>query len=161
ELAAIPEWLFGESYDAVGDLAETIALLVPSSPTSSDRPLREWVEQWLLPLQGMDEASQRRAVLRAWAEMDTQQLFVWNKLVTGAFRVGVSRQLVVRALAEVSKLDAKTVAHRLMGDWLPTPDFYATLVSLESRDEDLSRPYPFFLAHMLEGGPEQLGDISK
>jgi DNA ligase-1 len=159
ELAAIPEWLFGECYDAVGDLAETISLLVPPSVASSDRPLSEWVEQWLLPLQEMDEPSQRQAVLRAWAEMDTRQLFVWNKLVTGAFRVGVSHQLVVRALAQVSKLDTKTVAHRLMGDWVPTPPFYSNLISLEKRDEDLSRPYPFFLAHMLEDGPEALGDI--
>ena len=159
ELAGIPEWLFGESYDAVGDLAEAISLLVPPSAASSDRPLSEWVEQWLSPLQDMDEASQRRAVLQAWAEMDTPQLFVWNKLVTGAFRVGVSRQLVVRALAQVSKLDAKTVAHRLMGDWLPTPEFYLSLISVEKRDEDLSRPYPFFLAHMLPGSPDELGDI--
>jgi DNA ligase-1 len=160
ELAGIPEWLFGESYDAVGDLAETISLLVPPSATSSDRPLTEWVEQWLLPLKEMDEPSQKKTVLKAWAEMDGPQLFVWNKLVTGAFRVGVSHQLVVRALAEVSKLGANTVAHRLMGDWLPTPQFYTTLISAEKRDEDLSRPYPFFLAHMLQNGPEELGDIS-
>src|SRR5207237_9305373 len=145
--------------DSVGALAETISLLVPPSAASSDRPLSEWVEQWLLPLREMDELSQRRAVLQAWAEMDTPQLFVWNKLVTGAFRVGVSRRLVIRALAQVSKLNANTVAHRLMGDWVPTPQFYANLISLEKREEDLSRPYPFFLAHMLQGPPEALGDI--
>jgi DNA ligase-1 len=161
ELAGIPEWLFGECYDAVGDLAETIALLVPPSNSSSDRPLSEWVEQRLLPLQDLDEASQRRAVLDAWSRLDTGQLFVWNKLVTGAFRVGVSRQLVVRALAQVSKLDATTVAHRLMGDWLPTPQFYANLISAEKRQEDLSRPYPFFLAHMLAEAPQTLGDIKE
>src|SRR4051794_23585983 len=66
ELAGIPDWLFAESYDAVGALAKTIALLVPPSPSSSDRPLADWVEQWLLPLQDEDEASQRRAVLSAW-----------------------------------------------------------------------------------------------
>src|SRR5262249_35284406 len=153
--------LFGESYDAVGDLAETIALLVPPSSASSDRPLNEWVEQWLLPLSAMDEPSQKGAVLSAWAEMDTRQLFVWNKLITGAFRVGVSRQLVVRALAQVSRGDAKTVAHRLMGDWTPTPSFYASLISLEKRDDDLSKPYPFFLAHMLEQVPHEFGNIDE
>jgi DNA ligase-1 len=157
ELAGIPEWLFGESYDAVGDLAETIALLVPPSGVSSDRPLSEWIEEWLLPLRDKDEPTQRQEVLKAWAEMDTRQLFVSNKLITGAFRVGVSHQLVVRALAQVSSLDAKTVAHRLMGDWVPTREFYASLTSLEQRDEELSRPYPFFLAHMLEDEPEELG----
>jgi DNA ligase 1 len=163
ELAGISEWLFGESYDAVGDLAETIALLVPAAGPGaggvSDRPLREWVEEWLLPMQAMDEPSQRRTVLEAWGEMDTPQLFVWNKLVTGAFRVGVSHQLVVRAIAQISNLDAKAVAHRLMGDWIPTAQFYASLVSLEKRDEDVSRPYPFFLAHMLPDDPAELGAI--
>jgi DNA ligase-1 len=161
EITGTPEWLFGECYDAVGDLAETISLLVPPAATSSDRPLSERVEHGLLPLQAMDEPSQRQAVLQAWAEMDTSQLLVWNKLVTGAFRVGVSRQLVVRALAQVSHLDTQTVAHRLMGEWIPTSEFYLNLISLEKRDDDLSRPYPFFLAHMLQETPQGLGEINE
>jgi DNA ligase-1 len=159
ELAEISEWLFDESYDAVGDLAETISLLVPPASISTDRPLSEWIEQWLLPLGKMDESAQRERVREAWAEMDARQLFVWNKLVTGAFRVGVSHRLVVRALAQASGMDSKVIAHRLMGDWLPTAAFYTALMSPDKREEDISRLYPFFLAHMLAEIPEQLGEV--
>src|SRR6185369_16543280 len=101
-LAGIPPWLFDECYDAVGDLAETMALLVPAAAVGSDRPLDEWVHDWLIPLRGLDEADQRDRLLDAWRQMSTDQIFVWNKLLTGGFRVGVSQQLVVRALAHVS-----------------------------------------------------------
>ena len=117
----MPDWLFDECYHHVGDLAETIALLLPPAETASDRPLADWVENRLLPLRGMDEERQKADVLAAWQSLDSRQRFVWNKLITGEFRVGVSQHLVVRALAEVSRLPTDTVAHRLMGDWEPTP----------------------------------------
>src|SRR3954468_5897945 len=124
EAAGVPAWLFEECYHAVGDIAETIALLLPAAGASSDRPLWEWVEERLLPLRGADEAAQKAALLRAWAELDTRQRFVWNKLITGEFRVGVSQLLVTRAVAEVTHAEPAAVAHRLMGDWQPTAEFY-------------------------------------
>jgi len=159
EEAGVPDWLFGECYDAVGDAAETIALLLPPPAASSDKPLRYWVEERLLPLREWDEAGQRDSLIWAWREMDDAQRFVWNKLITGEFRVGVSQNLVVRALAQVSGVDAAVVAHRLMGDWQPTPDFVRQFLSKDSSDADISRPYPFCLAHPLEGGVEALGAI--
>jgi DNA ligase-1 len=160
ELADVPEWLFEESYDAVGDLAETIALLLPPAATSSARPLHHWVEQCLLPLRKAEEAAQHQALLQAWQEMDDRQRYVWNKLITGSFRVGVSQQLVTRALAEVSGVPAAVIAHRLMGDWEPTPAFYERLIVADAVDADLSRPYPFFLTYPLEDEPASLGGIS-
>ena len=159
--AGVPDWLFDESYHVVGDLAETIALLLPAPSRSSDRPLSEWVEQWLLPLRASDEDAQRAAMLRAWSELDDRQRFVWNKLITGAFRVGVSQQLVTRALAQVAGIDAATLAHRLMGTWRPSPEFFDALVAPEGGDADASRPYPFCLAHPLEGSPEDLGPVDE
>ena len=159
EEAAIPDWLFGECYDAVGDAAETIALLLPPPAASSDKPLRYWVEERLLPLRQWDEAGQRDSLVWAWREMDDAQRFVWNKLITGEFRVGVSQNLVVRALAQVSGVDAAVIAHRLMGDWQPTPDFVRQFLSKDSSDADISRPYPFCLAHPLEGSVDALGAI--
>jgi DNA ligase-1 len=161
ELAAIPDWLFGECYDAVGDAAETIALLLPAPAHTTDRPLHGWVENILLPLAEMDDDAQRAALHQAWGELDGRQRFVWNKLITGAFRVGVSQRLLVRALADVSRIDATVIAHRLMGAWEPTADFYHTLLSVETNDADISRPYPFFLAYPLEGDPESLGDVTE
>jgi DNA ligase-1 len=159
EEAGVPEWLFGESYDAVGDLAETIALLLPPPERSIDRPLSEWVGL-LLKLRNAGEAAQREAVVSAWRALDDRGRFVLNKLISGAFRVGVSQQLVTRALAQASGVEAATLAHRLMGDWEPTPEFFDRLRVTDARDSDASRPYPFCLAHPLEGPPEALGDLA-
>jgi len=159
EEAGMPNWMFGECYQAVGDLAETIALLLPPARTSSDKPLRYWVEERLLPMRDWDDAARRASMIESWREMSEPQRFAWNKLITGEFRVGVSQNLVVRALAEASGVDANVLAHRLMGEWRPTADFAAQILSKESADADVSRPYPFCLAYPLEGEIEELGDV--
>lgn len=158
EEAGLPDWLFEESYHAVGDVAETVALLLPEAAHSSSHPLSHWVSDRLLPLRDMDDEGRRAALVQAWKELDRPQRFVWNKLITGEFRVGVSQRLVTTALAEVAGTDTATIAHRLMGDWEPTPKFFRALTGTESADADAGRPYPFCLAHPLEGGPEALGD---
>jgi DNA ligase-1 len=161
EVAGLPEWMFEECYDAVGDLAETIALLLPAAPSPDPRPLSDWVEERLLPLRGEPDEVQRREILRAWAELDGPQLYVWNKLITGGFRVGVSQRLVVRALARASEgVDEATIAHRLMGPWEPSAEFHRRVLSADTSDADVGRPYPFFLAYPLEAEPDSLGPLS-
>ena len=160
EISEVPDWLFELSYDAVGDLAETIALLLPdTAATGSELPLADWVENRTLPLRDLEEGEQREAVVQAWNELDATERFVWNKLVTGSFRVGVSQSLVTRALAQVSGIEKEIIAHRLMGNWSPNADFYINLLEASSEDADLSRPYPFHLAHQLDFPLEDLGDI--
>jgi DNA ligase-1 len=159
--SGIPDWLFGECYQAVGDFAETMALLLPPVKASSERPLSYWVEERLLPLRDLDDSARRESLVAAWREMDERQRFAWNKIITGEFRVGVSQNLVVRALAEVSGLTEAVVSHRLMGDWEPTPEFWKQLIAADTRDADISRPYPFFLAYPLEGEPESLGPVEE
>ncbi len=175
EAAAIPDWLFGESYDAVGDFAETVTLLVPEPgewhpadvapasvlPFDGPQPLHRWVEAVLLPLRESDEAEQRAIILAAWATLGGAERFVWNKLITGAFRVGVSQQLVVRALARVSGADSAAITHRLMGEWQPSAAFYQALLAHDSADTDVSRPYPFCLAYPLDDAPETLGPLAE
>ncbi len=156
--AGIPEWLFEESYHAVGDLAETITLLLPDTGAPSDQPLAHWVEDRLLALRGQDESVQRAEIVRAWRSLDRRERYVWNKLITGSFRVGASARLVVRALAQLSGVDEGTIAHRLMGGWEPTPEFFQRLVAADTRDADTSRPYPFYLAYPLEQPVDTLGD---
>ncbi|HEU5050957.1 MAG TPA: ATP-dependent DNA ligase, partial [Gemmatimonadales bacterium] len=162
DAAAIPEWLFEESYHAVGDLAETIALLLPEQEEEAkdSASLSQWVEERLLPLRELEPAEQRRVMLDAWQELGGRERYVWNKLITGAFRVGASQRLVIRALAEVSGVADEVIAHRLMGAWNPDPAFFARLVAAETRDADRSRPYPFCLAYPLEQPPEVLGEIA-
>ena len=161
EISEIPDWLFELSYDAVGDLAETIALLLPDTiATGSDLPLNYWVETRTIPLRELDEAEQREAVAQAWRELDANERYIWNKLVTGSFRVGVSQSLVTRALAQVSGIEKEVIAHRLMGNWSPNADFYFGLIDgANTETADLSRPYPFHLAHQLDFPLEDLGDV--
>lgn len=159
--AKLPEWMFDECYDAVGDLAETIALVLPEPGQSTDESLAFWVEQRLLPLRALSKDEQRARLVDAWRQMDRRQRLVWNKLLTGAFRVGVSQTLLVRSLGEVADVPATVIAGRLMGAWEPTADFFVALVRKESVETDVSRPFPFCLAHPLEGDPSQLGDLSE
>lgn len=157
--AGVPDWLFAESYHAVGDLAETLALLLPRAEHPDPKPLHVYIENQLLELAALSEREQRDTILRAWAEMSPLQRLTFNKVLTGEFRVGVSQQMVIRALAEVSGQTPAVIAHRLMGDWAPRPEFYGRLISPESAAEEISRPYPFLLAHPLESDPATLGDI--
>ena len=161
ELALVPDWLFDASYDVVGDLAETITLLLPDASGSSDRSLHEWIEKYLLPLRDMEAESQRDQILDAWHQMNDDQRFVYNKLITGGFRVGVSRRLVVRALERYSGIDAAVVSHRLMGEWPATLDTYRRILSPDTRDADISRPYPFYLAYPVENNIAELGSLNR
>src|SRR5260370_40040107 len=102
EEAGVPDWLFGECYHAVGDFAETIALLLPPAHASSALPLHCWIVERLLPLREADDETRRRLLVQAWRELDDGQRVAWNKLITSEFRVGVSQALVVRAIAEPS-----------------------------------------------------------
>ncbi|NUQ19700.1 MAG: ATP-dependent DNA ligase [Gemmatimonadaceae bacterium] len=158
--ADVPEWLFEESYHAVGDLAEAISLLLPDVAEGSDRSLREWIEERLLALAGASEETQRAAVLAAWRELGGVERFVWNKLITGGFRVGVSTQLVVRALAKATGIEEGVVAHRLTGAWEPTAESFRALAAADVADADISKPYPFFLAYPLEADLETLGSAA-
>jgi len=158
--AGIDDWLFEACYQAVGDLAETIAHVLPPGRASNDASLAHWVEQRLLPLRGLPPAEQADRLRAAWAELDTTGRFLFIKLIGGGFRVGVSKLLVQRALAAHAGLDAKLVAQRMMG-WLdgrsaPGPDRFAALLAPASGARlEAGEPYPFFLAHALQDSVEQ------
>jgi DNA ligase-1 len=164
DAANVPTWLFEECYAQAGDLAETISLLVPEQEQDETLPDHDrfawWVEERLLPLARMAPDAQRATLLDAWQRLSGTSRFLFNKLLTGAFRVGVSDGLVVRALSQVSGISAESIAHRLMGQWEPSAAWYAQLVSTETTDADWSRPYPFYLAHPLGAELETLGAAS-
>lgn len=157
-LTGLPHWLIGECYDAVGDFAETISLLVESgtaAPTP-ELPLAEWIVR-LQSLPELDEAAQFQQVSRWWRELPRRELFLLNKLVTGELRVGVSDTLVVRALAQATGLPAASLSHRLMGSWEADGAFFRQLISPDTTPDELSRPYPFCLASPLDRPLEALG----
>ncbi|WP_460130919.1 ATP-dependent DNA ligase [Pseudomonas sp. S1_E04] len=162
EASGIEPWLFEESYQSVGDLAETISLLLPESPYTSEDGLAVWLEEKLLPLRGLSPQDLADRLPALWAQLDQPSLMVCIKLITGSFRVGVSKLLVTRALAALAGLDSKRVAQRLVGytdlSNRPTPESYLKLIAAESSDEHAQRggqPYPFFLAHGLSQPVEQ------
>ena len=153
--AGIDDWLFDACYQAVGDFAETVAHVLPPAARTSDVGLAEWVEERLLPLRGLAPEEQAARVAAYWDELDTSGRFLLNKLIGGGFRVGVSKLLVQRALAEGAGIDAKLVAQRMMGytDGRATPSAsrYAQLTaSADVGPLDIGQPYPFFLAHQLD-----------
>ena len=164
--AGIDDWLFDECYDAVGDLAETIALILPPPLGSADVGLATWMTTRIAPLRGADPQTVQEALAGFWRELGTRERFLLVKLIGGGFRVGVSRLLVTRALGTVAEVDSKLIAQRLMG-WTdggvrPTAAHFAQLISAKSDDEHAQRggqPYPFFLAHALQADPVTLGAI--
>lgn len=155
EDAGLPEWLFDESYDAVGDLAETMALLLPPPTGTHDLGLAEWMTQQLLPLRQLAPDVLPDALRQQWSVLALDERLVCFKLITGGFRVGVSRLQVTQALAAVAGIDAKRVAQRLMGythlGAHPSAADYDALIAPESTSElnpqTSGQPYPFFLAH--------------
>ena len=163
--AGIDDWLFDACYQAVGDLAETIAHVLPPGGARSDRGLAHWIEERLLPLRTLSPDEQAERVLAAWDELDAAGRFLFIKLIGGGFRVGVSKLLVQRALGEHAALDAKQIAQRMMGwtDARATPSaarFEALLSADAGAAADAGQPYPFFLAHALQAEPGTLGDVA-
>jgi DNA ligase-1 len=166
DYAGLDDWLFDESYDAVGDLAETIAHILPEPKHRSDIGLAEWVEQRIAPLRGAQPEAIRAALFSYWDQLETRERFLLIKLIGGGFRVGVSKLLVTRALSAIAAVDSKLIAQRLMG-WTdgsvsPTAKGFLQLIAAQSDQEHAMRggqPYPFFLAHQLQAAPDTLGEL--
>ncbi len=161
EQTALPEWLLAECYDTVGDFAETLALLLPEETGRTDVSLHQLIEEQLQPLALLPDSERKALLLKTWGQLDQREKLVWNKMITGEFRVGVSKTLVIRAVADVAGVSPGIMAHRLMGQWRPTADVYDRLVSTDATDADITRPYPFYLAYPLNGPAADLGPIEK
>lgn len=149
ELSGVTEWLFEESYHVVGDLAETITLLLPPSESQTDYSLTG-IMALLKTLDKEPEASRKNIIQGIWMQLTTTERFVFNKLITGSFRVGVSQQLIIKALAKHYNLVESNVTHRLMGNWVPETSTLQHLLFNPDIQEDLSKPYPFYLAYQLD-----------
>lgn len=156
ELSGIPPWLFQESYSSVGDLSETIALVLPPPEQVTDRKLHEWITD-LAALNGKTDEEKKAFILYAWNSLDTPQRFIFNKLISGNFRIGVSHKMLVNALAKQSDTDSNKIMHSIMGKWQPEETTYEALIEGALVNTDNSWPYPFCLAYALETQPEELG----
>ena len=160
EEADIPLWLFEESYHIVGDLAETIALVLPPPIRREEAPLHLWIQR-IIDLRTAEDGVKKAFVLKAWRGLARTERLIFNKIITGGFRIGVSQKLMTRALSKATGIDEQLLAHRLMGSWDPGHTNFEELVIHPDPKENLSRPYPFYLAYALEEEPEELGDPSE
>ena len=165
EAAAIPAWLMEDSYAHVGDLAETLALVLPHpSPAAADGVglgLAECMRTTVESLRGVDDERKRAAVHAVWRTLAARERIVWHKLLTGGCRVGVSRTLVARALAELAGIDPAVMTHRLMGDGVEDAEQYRRLFDREPTAADARRPYPFFLASAIDVPPHEMGEVTE
>ncbi len=158
QLANIPLWLFEESYHIVGDLAETIALVIPVSEANSEKTLTQFLEE-MIDLKTRTDEEKKEYLFENWKLLNYYERFVFSKLITGSFRIGVSQKLMTRALSKATGIEEDILAYKLMGNWDPERITFTQLVLEENEEDYLSKPYPFYLAYAIEGEVESLGDV--
>jgi DNA ligase-1 len=187
QISDMPEWLFEDCYAHVGDSAEVIALLLRDTPLKmqgkseditdqisslvtekeveykNSIPLYQWMEVILPTVKSIKSDDQLKdLVVSWWSALTDLEVFVLNKVLTGAFRVGVSDKLVIKSLSAAYDISEPVLAHRLMGDFEPTVTFYTALTQSEMGEtRSPSQPYPFFLASPLEEDRFQTEDFTQ
>ena len=163
EVSQIPDWLFLECYARVGDTAELIALMIQTEKQNVEmRSLNSWMEEFIIPLKNLPEENQRQLIVESWKRQSQFERFVMNKILTGAFRIGISSLLTIRGLSQAFSIPTSTLSLKLSGDWEPSETFFRSLTSETAASEEKSlNPYPFFLASPLEENLESLGDPSE
>ena len=149
EITKLPEWLFEESYHIVGDLAETIALLVRQEAKGKVPSLSQCIDE-IINLKPKQESQKKEYIFKRWKSLNNFERFVFNKILTGGFRIGVSQKLMTRALSKAVKINENILAHRLMGQWSPKTITFEELILNPNPQDQISQPYPFFLAYALE-----------
>ncbi len=158
EITNYPSWLFDECYHTVGDLAETLALLLPETKKKDqiNKSLSYYLETFI-SIEKQDESIRKKFITDSWNQMNRDERFVFNKLITGSFRIGVSQKTIVNALAKTVDLSSSVIAHRISGNWDPVTTSFEELLSETASISDFSKPYPFYLAYALEEAPESVG----
>lgn len=156
EIIELPEWLFLESYSTVGDLGETLALLLPEPTHKIEKSLTAWMED-IIALKAKPETEKKEYVLNAWSGLNMQERLIFNKLIGGSFRIGVSKKTLVNALAKLSGIDANQLMHSIIGNWDINTISFEDLLHGEHINYDNSKPYPFCLAYALEKNLDDLG----
>lgn len=170
QISDVPTWLMEECYSAVGDTAEMIALISESllaknkdeNDINHEFTLVEWMEKKLPPLAKLPEPELAQQLENWWRSFSQQQIFVLNKVLTGAMRIGVSELLVFKALSIALEVDRSLLATRLMGEFEPTAETFESLsIEPTGNESDPARgliPLPFCLASPIVNPSESLED---
>jgi DNA ligase-1 len=162
EITKYSAWLLDECYHTVGDLAETLALILPETKRSNhiNKNLSHYLETFI-SIEKQDESIRKKFIIDSWQQMNRDERFVFNKLITGSFRIGVSQKTIVNAIAKIVNISASVIAHRISGNWDPVTTSFNDLLSESASVSDFSKPYPFYLAYALEDEPTSLGDTEQ
>ncbi len=160
EISGIPLWLFEESYHIVGDLAETIALILPTTNESSEKSLSQIIQE-LIELRKKEDSEKKAYLQENWLKLNYYERFVFNKIMTGGFRIGVSQKLMTRALSQATDIDQDVLAHKLMGSWTGENTTFKELVYEDNEVAMRGKPYPFYLAYAVENEVSDLGDVTQ
>ncbi len=161
EIIGITQWLFDECYHTVGDLGETIALLLPEpehrTAFTSEHTLSYYLETFIRIEKEADEVK-KEFIIDSWQQMGRNEKFVFIKLITGGFRIGVSQKMMVNALAKSVDISPSIIAHRISGNWDPAETAFDNLLSEDAANTDFSKPYPFYLAYAVEEDLKSLAE---
>ena len=144
----VGEELFRLSYDYVGDLAETCALLWQGAAEAAAPQLSEVVER--LQAAGRAESP---GLLAGWLNrMDVAERWALLKLITGGFRIGVSARLARVALADAFDTAVEEIEEVWHGLDPPYASLFAWLEGKAAKPDLAALPVfrPFMLAHPLE-----------
>ena len=161
ELTGITPWLFDECYHTAGDLAETISLLLPEPENENNFVAEHTLSYYLetfIRIEKQDELVKKQFITSSWQQMERNEKFVFNKLITGGFRIGVSQTMMVKALAKSVNVAASVIAHRISGNWNPAITTFENLLSETVAATDFSKPYPFYLAYAVDEDVTKLED---
>ena len=156
EFAGIPEWLYDESYRAVGDVIETISLILPAKENISDETLSYWIN-YIEKIKGSDDNSKKEKIIEAWRNLDQREKYVFNKLLTGSLRSGVNEKILIKALSEFLNIETYVITRRIKSEWHPDKISFKELFSSDDPIDAISKPYPFYNEEILESCPEELG----
>ncbi|WP_413533034.1 ATP-dependent DNA ligase [Empedobacter brevis] len=150
EISEIPLWLIEDSYYVVGDLAETLALLIPTHHNQNkEKSLKNYFQE-LTAAKNWTIEEQKKYVLHNWNQLSGTDLFIFNKLITGNLRVGVSKTLVVRALAKLLNEETSTISHLIIGKWNPLEITFDSIFNKNAIESKAHLPYPFYLAYPVQ-----------
>ena len=161
EISGIPLWLFEETYHIVGDLAETISLIIPASESQDEKSLATFITE-IITLRDKDEEEKKKYLQNNWTQLSYYERFVFNKIITGGFRIGISQKLMTRAFSKATGIEEDILAYKLMGDWTPQSTTFSKLILEHNEDDYLSKPYPFYLAYAVEDNfQENIGNVTE
>jgi DNA ligase 1 len=155
----IEAWLFDACLKVSGDLAETIARILPLPAQEDAMGLGALLEA-LDQLAAQAPEKRREFTLRAWAGLGPSERLVLNRLLSASFRFEIGEGVMAQALSLATGQDPAILAHRLANFWQAGHRDFARLTDEVSAADLAAKPYPFGLTPAFEGTLEALGDAA-